>query len=45
MLFREMVAVYCEIQMKHTSTLFWEYPELRYVKVCGTYKNHWALKG
>jgi hypothetical protein len=31
MLFREMVAVYCENQM--------------YVKACGTYKNHCALKG
>jgi hypothetical protein len=31
MLFREMVAVYCENQMKHTNTVFWENPELRYV--------------
>jgi hypothetical protein len=45
MLFREMVAVYCEDQMKHTNTVFWENPELRYVKACGTYNNHWALKG
>jgi hypothetical protein len=45
MLFREMVAVYCENQMKHTNTVFWENPELRYVKACGTYNNHWALNG
>jgi hypothetical protein len=45
MLFREMVAVYCGNQMKHTNTVFWENPELRHVKACGTYKNHWALKG
>jgi hypothetical protein len=45
MLFREMVAVYCENLMKHTNTVFWENPELRYVKACGTYNNHWALKG
>jgi hypothetical protein len=44
MLFREMVAVYCENQMKHKNTVFWENPELRYVKACGTYKNDWALK-
>jgi hypothetical protein len=44
-LFREMVAVYCENQFKHTNTVFWENPELKYVKACGTYKNHWALKG
>jgi hypothetical protein len=42
MLFREMVPVYCENQMKHTNTVFWENPELRYVEACGTYKNHWA---
>jgi hypothetical protein len=34
-----MVAVYCENQMKHTDSVFWENPELKYVK------NHWALKG
>jgi hypothetical protein len=45
MLFREMVAVYCENQMKYTNTVFRENPELRYVKACGTYKNHCALKG
>jgi hypothetical protein len=45
MLFREMVAVYCENQMKYINTVFWENPELRYVKACGTYKNDWALKG
>jgi hypothetical protein len=45
MLFRETVAVYCENHMEHTNTVFWENPELRYVKACGTYKNHWALKG
>jgi hypothetical protein len=45
MLFREMVAVYCENQMKYTNTVFWENSELRYAKACGTYNNHWALKG
>jgi hypothetical protein len=44
-LFRETVAVYCENHRKHTNTVFWENPELRYVKACGTYKNHRALKG
>jgi hypothetical protein len=42
--FREMVAVYCENQTKHTNTVFWENSELSYVKACGTYNNHWALK-
>jgi hypothetical protein len=45
MLIMKMVAVYCENKMKHTNTVFWENPDLRYVKACGTYNNHWAFKG
>jgi hypothetical protein len=45
MLFRKMAAVYCENKMKYTNTVFWENPELKYVKACGIYNNHWALKG
>jgi hypothetical protein len=40
-----MVAVYCEKIMKDTNTVFSENPELRYIKACGAYNNHWVSEG
>jgi hypothetical protein len=57
MLFGETVAVYCENNTEHTDTLCGQNHtehtdilcgqnvEFLYVKVDGTYSNHWALKG
>jgi hypothetical protein len=45
MLFSETVAVYCENHTEHTNTLCGQNAEFCYVEVCGTYSNHWALKG
>jgi hypothetical protein len=45
MLFREELAVYCENHMEHNNTLCGQNVEFYYVKSCGTYSNHWALKG
>jgi hypothetical protein len=45
MLFREIVAVYCDNHMKHTNTLCGQNVEFLCVKAGGTYSDHWALKG
>jgi hypothetical protein len=45
MLFRERVAVYCENHKEHINTLCGQNTEFLYVKLYGTYRNHWALKG
>jgi hypothetical protein len=45
MLFGETVAVYCENHMEHMNTLCAQSAEFWYVKACGTYSNHWGLKG
>jgi hypothetical protein len=45
MLFREIIAVYCENHMEHNNTLCGQNFEFKYVKSCGTYSNHWALNG
>jgi hypothetical protein len=43
-LFKEIIAVYTENQMKHINTLCGQSVELLNVKVCGTYSYHWLLK-
>jgi hypothetical protein len=45
MLFGETVAVYCENHTEHINTLCGQKSEFWYVKVGGTYSNHWDLKG
>jgi hypothetical protein len=45
MLFRETVAVYCENHTEHADTLCGQNAEFQCDKACGTYTNHWALKG
>ena len=45
MLYREIIAVCSEIHTKHINTLCGQNVELLNVKTCGTYSNHWALKG
>jgi hypothetical protein len=45
MLFKETVAVYCENHTEHMNTLCGQNAEFPYVKVGGTYSNHWTLKG
>jgi hypothetical protein len=45
MLFREELAVHCENHMEHNNTLCGQNVEFEYVKSCGTYSIHWALKG
>jgi hypothetical protein len=44
-LFKETVAVYCENCTEHINILCGQNVEFWYVKVCGAYSNHWALKG
>jgi hypothetical protein len=44
MLYRETVAVCCEIHTKHINTLGGQNVELLNVKTDGTYNDHWALK-
>jgi hypothetical protein len=44
MLFREKIAAYSENHAEHTDTLCGYNVEFQYVKVDGTYSNHWALK-
>jgi hypothetical protein len=46
MLFREIIAVYCENHMKHTNTLRGQNAEFYYVKAGGihVYSNHSVLK-
>jgi hypothetical protein len=45
MQFREIIAVYCENRMKHTSTLFEQNVQFQYVKSRGTNSKRWALQG
>jgi hypothetical protein len=40
MLFREIVAVYCENHAENTDTLCWHNAEFGYVTAGGTYINH-----
>jgi hypothetical protein len=42
MLFRELIALYCENHMKY---ILWAECGVNVLKVGGTYSNHWALKG
>jgi hypothetical protein len=43
MLFREVIAVYCENHLKPTNTLREQNAVMFSVTVGGTYSNHWAL--
>jgi hypothetical protein len=45
MLFRGIIAVYCENHMEHINTLCGQIAEFSYVKARGTYSNHCASKG
>jgi hypothetical protein len=45
MLFREIVAVYCENHTEHINTLCGQNAEFSCVKAGGIYDNHWVLKG
>jgi hypothetical protein len=45
MLFKEIIAIYCENHMEHTNTLCGQNAEFLYVQAGGTYSNHWTLKG
>jgi hypothetical protein len=45
MLFREIIAVYCENHTEHINTLCGQNAEFKCVKECGTYSNHWIFKG
>jgi hypothetical protein len=45
MLFGETVAVYRENHTEHTDTLCGQNAGFWYVKACGIYIDHWALKG
>jgi hypothetical protein len=42
--YREIIAVCSEIH-KNTNTLRGQNLELLNVKLCGTYSDHWAIKG
>jgi hypothetical protein len=44
-MFREIIAVYFEIHMKHTNIILWEECKVLPVEAGGTYDNHWASKG
>ena len=44
MLYREIIAVYSQIHIKHINTLCGQNIELLNVEPGGTYSNHWALK-
>jgi hypothetical protein len=47
MLFRGMIAVYCEkhTRTKHINTFCDQNAEFWYAKAGGIYSNHWSLKG
>jgi hypothetical protein len=45
MLFGEIIAAYCENYTEYKITVCKQNVELYYVRTCGTYSNHWALKG
>jgi hypothetical protein len=42
MLFREIIAVYCENHTEHIDTLCGQNAEFQYVTAGGTYTNHWT---
>jgi hypothetical protein len=44
MLFREIIAVYCENRTEHIKRVYGQNAEFYYVKACGTYSDQWALK-
>jgi hypothetical protein len=44
-LFREMIAVYCENHTEHTNTLCGQHAEFCNVEAAGTYIYHCPLKG
>jgi hypothetical protein len=44
MLFREIIAVYCEKHTEHTDTLCGQNAEILNVNVGGTYTNHCDFK-
>jgi hypothetical protein len=44
MLYREIIAVYSEIDTKHINTLCGQNVELVNVKSGGIYSNHWTLE-
>jgi hypothetical protein len=45
MLFRELIALYCDNHTGHKNTLCWQNAKFQYGKGGGTYVNHWVLKG
>ena len=45
MLYREIIAVCSEIELKHINTLFGQNVEFFNVKPFGTWSNHWGFKG
>jgi hypothetical protein len=45
MLFREIIAVYCENHTEHTNALCGQNAEFYYVKASGTYNYHCTWKG
>jgi hypothetical protein len=44
MLFREIIAVYCENHMEHTNTLCGQNAEIITIKTFGSYRYHCALE-
>jgi len=44
-MYREIIAIYSQIDTKHVNTLCGQNVEFVNVKPGGTYSNHWALKG
>jgi hypothetical protein len=45
MLFRKIIAVYCENHTEHTNAHHGQIAEFWYVQAGVIYGNHWALKG
>ena len=45
MLYREILAICCEIYLEHNSTICGQNLELLNDKYVGTYSDHWATKG
>ena len=45
MLYREIIAVCSQIHTKHINTLCGQNVESVIAKPCGTYSDHWALRG
>jgi hypothetical protein len=44
-LFREIIAVFCDNHAKPSTTFCGQNAELRIIKAGGTYSYHWTLKG